>query len=76
MNRRRFCLQKGGSREHISLITVSLSHLPVIVASYTMNHIVDTSPLTKFEGGLNLLHDGDYDAVIWLKSTATAVLMK
>ena len=22
----------------------------------TMNHIVDTCPLTKFEGGLNLLH--------------------
>jgi len=37
-----------------------------------MNHIVDTCPLTKFEGGLNLLHKADDDAVIWLKSTVTA----
>ena len=35
---------------------------------------VDTSPLTKFEGGLNLLHAADDDAVIWLESRATAVL--
>jgi len=24
-----------------------------------MSHIVDTCPLTKFEGGLNLLHEAD-----------------
>jgi len=41
-----------------------------------MNHIVDTCPLTKFEGGLNLLHKADDDAVIWLESTATAALAK
>ena len=29
----------------------------------SMNHIVDTCPLTKFEGGLNLLHEADL--VIW-----------
>jgi len=40
----------------------------------TMNHIVDTCPLTHFEGGLNLLHEADDDAVIWLESTATAAL--
>ena len=34
----------------------------------TINHIVDTCPLTKFEGGLNLLHEVDDDAVIWLES--------
>ena len=34
---------------------VSFNHLLVIV-----------SPLTKFEGGLNLLHYGDDDAVRWL----------
>ena len=28
-----------------------------------MNHAVDTWPLTKFEGGLNLLSEADYDAV-------------
>jgi len=42
----------------------------------TMNHIVKTCPLTKFEGGLNLLHEADDDAVIWLESTATAALAK
>ena len=42
----------------------------------TMNHIVDTCPLTKFEGGLNLLHEADDDAVIWLESTVTAALAK
>ena len=58
---------------------VSPNHLPVIVASnrpWTMNHIVDTCPLMKFEGGLNLLHEADDDAVIWLESTATAALAK
>jgi len=34
----------------------------------TMNHIVDTCPLTKFEGGLNLLREAHDDAVIWLES--------
>ena len=42
----------------------------------TMNHIVDTCPLTKFEGGLNLLHEADDDTVIRLESTATAALAK
>ena len=41
-----------------------------------MNHIVDTCPLTKVEGGLNLLHEADDGAVIWLESTATAALGK
>ena len=42
-----------------------------------MNHIVDTYPLTKFEGGLNLLNEADDDAaVIWLESTATNALAK
>ena len=41
-----------------------------------MNHIVDTCPLTKFEGGLSLLHEADDDTVIWLESTTTAALAK
>ena len=43
---------------------------------WSMNHITDTCPLTKFEGGLNLLHEVDDDAVIWLTSIATAALTK
>jgi len=42
----------------------------------TMNHIVNMCPLTKFDGGLNLLHEADDDAVIRLESTATAALAK
>jgi len=30
----------------------------------TMDHIVDTCPLTKSEGGLNLLHEADDDPVM------------
>ena len=41
-----------------------------------MNHIIDMCQLTKFEGGLNLLHEADDDAVIWLGSTATATFAK
>jgi len=41
----------------------------------TMNHIVDTCPSSKFEGGLNLLHEADDDAVM-AESTATAALAK
>jgi len=54
----------------------------LLFAEYTksslssISHIVDTCPLTKFEGGLNLLHEADDDAVIWLESTATAALAK
>jgi len=62
---------------------VSPNHLLVIVASD--NHIVDTCPLTKFDGGLNVLHEADDDertnkrtftAIIRLESTATAAFAK
>ena len=42
----------------------------------TVNHIVDTCPLTKFEGGPNLLHEADDNAVMWLESTATSTRAK
>jgi len=41
----------------------------------TVNRIVNTCQLTKFEGGLNLLNEADDDAAIWLESTATAGLL-
>jgi len=41
-----------------------------------MNQVVETRPLTKIEGGLNLLHEAGDDALIWLESTATAALAK
>jgi len=41
-----------------------------------MNHIRNTCPLTKFEGGLNLLREADDDALISMESTASAALAK
>jgi len=35
-----------------------------------MNQTVVTSPLTKFRGGLPLLHEAEDDAVKWQESTA------
>ena len=34
------------------------------------------APLTRFADGLNLHHEADDDAVVWLESTATGVLTK
>jgi len=46
------------------------------VVQYKQNHIVDMCPFAKFEGGLNLLHEADDDAVIWQQYTVTAALAK
>jgi len=35
----------------------------VFAGDNKMDHIVDTCPLTEFEGGLNLPHEADDDAV-------------
>ena len=34
-------------------------------------HIVNSRLLTKFEGGLTILHEAEDDAVNWLNSVAT-----
>jgi len=39
----------------------------------TMDHTVNSCPLTKFEGGLTILHEAEY-AVNWLNSVATTAL--
>jgi len=49
------------------------SYLAACHFDKTMNHIVDTCPLTKSEGGLNLLQEADDD---WLESTAAAARAK
>jgi len=36
--------------------------------------IVGTFPLTKFEGGLNVLHEAYDDAVIWLESSVEEII--
>ena len=41
----------------------------------TMNQIVDTCPLTKFEGGLNLLHEADDDGIYSDCSTREIITM-
>jgi len=68
----------GQGRHHANLHKWGLAQSPSCDCGQrqTMNDIVDTCPLTKFEGGLNLLHEVDDDAVIWLESTATAAFAK
>jgi len=68
----------GQGPRHSNLHKWGLTQLPTCDCGQrqTMNHTVDMCPLTKFEGGLNLLHEVDSDAVIWLESTAIAALMK
>jgi len=63
---------------HANLRKWGLAQLPFCDCGlpHTMNHIVNTFPLTEVEGGLNLFHKVDDDAVIWLESTATAALTK
>jgi len=68
--------QTGQGACHANLYKWDLVHSPSCDCGQrqTMNHVVDTCPLTKSEGGLNLLHEADDDAVIWLESRVTAVL--
>jgi len=42
----------------------------------TMEHIVDSCPITKLNDGLLSLHEADEDAISWLKMTATMALAK
>ena len=42
----------------------------------TMSHIVDACPMTRFDGGLQLLHEAEDDAVKWLESIATTAFAK
>jgi len=42
-----------------------------------MSHIVELCPLTKLDGGLQLLHKAEDDAVKWLmESTTTTAFVK
>jgi len=41
-----------------------------------MDHIVHSCPLTKFEGGLTILHEAEDGAVNWLNSAANTALAK
>ena len=59
------------SPSHQSQSTNPLSLTSALASSF-LCHNADTCPLTKFEGGLNLLHETDDDAVIRLESAALA----
>jgi len=41
-----------------------------------MDHIVDSCPITRLDGGLLSLHEVNDDAISWLKMTATKALAK
>ena len=42
----------------------------------TMSHIVDSCPVSRFEGGLQQLHTADDRAVHWLETAAKKALAK
>jgi len=42
----------------------------------TMDHIVDSCPITRLDGGLLSLHEVNDDVISWLKMTATKALTK
>jgi len=68
----RFRTGQGPRRANLHTRGLVQSHSCDCGQRQTMNHIVKTCPLTKFDGGLNVLHEADDDAaVIWLESTAT-----
>jgi len=72
----RFQTGRGLCRANLHKLGLAQSPFCDCGQRQTMSHIVDTCPLTTFEGGLNLLHEADDDAVIWLESTVTAPLVK
>ena len=68
----------GQGLYHANLYKCGLAQSPFCDCGQrqSMNHIVNTCRLTKFEGGVNLLHEVDDDTFIWLESTATVALAK
>ena len=72
------CFRTGQGTCHAKLHKWGLAQSPSCDCGQrqTMNHIVDTCPLTKLEDGLNLHHEVDDDTVIRLESTVTAALTK
>jgi len=72
------CFQTGQSPRHANVHKWGLAQSPSCDCGQqqTMNHTVDMCPLIKSEGGLNLIHKADDDAVIRLESTVTAALVK
>jgi len=71
------CFRTGQGPCHANFHKRGLAQSPCDCGQrQTMNHFVDMCPLTKCDGGLNLLHEVDDDAVIWLESTVTAALAK
>jgi len=70
----RFGTVQGPYRANVHKWGLAQSSLCDCGQRQTMKHIVDTCPLPKFEGGLNLPQEADDDAVTWLESAATAAV--
>jgi len=70
--------QTGQDPCHANFHKWGLAHSPSCDCGprQTMINTVNMCLLTKFDGGLNLLHKADDDAVTWLESTSTAALAK
>ena len=74
LNRIRTC--QGPRRANMHKCSLASSPLCDCREQQTMDHIVDSCPLTKLDGGLLSLHEADEDAISWLKTTATKAFVK
>ena len=72
------CLRTGQGPWHALLHKWDLAKSPTgdCGQQQTMSHIVDACPLTKFDGGLQLLHEAEDDTVKWLESITTTAFAK
>jgi len=72
----RLHIGQGPCRANMNKWSLASSPLCDCGEQQTMEHIVDSCPLTKLDGGLLSLHEADDDATNWLKTMATKAVTK
>ena len=72
----RFRTGRGTCRADLHQWHLSTSESCSCGQKQTMSHIVDSCPLSRFEGGLQELHTADDRAVHWLETAAKKALAK
>ena len=72
----RFRTGRGTCRADLHQWGLSTSEFSSCGQKQTMSHIVNSCPLSRFEGGLQQLHTADDRAVQWLETAAKKALAK
>ena len=72
----RFWTGRGTCRADLHQWGLSTSESCSCGQKQTMSHIVDSCPLSRFEGGLQQLHTADDRAFHWLETAAKKALAK